>query len=75
MNDIEHAEIGGTFKENNYKKAKLEVKFKKKRVKASRRIWDCTIKAPKSIVDPITMKVKWTDKQEHSSGDRKGMVR
>ena len=74
MNDIKTAEIGGTFKENNYKKAKMEVKFKKKRtINHSRRIWNCTIHPPKSILDPITMKVKWSDKQEHG-GTRTGLV-
>ena len=66
LNSMENAGIGGTLKDSDYKVAELEVAFKPQqrfRVTAakSRRTWQCTIRAPRTVMDPITMDVEWKE--------------
>ena len=74
MNDKFFADIGGGLIKKDYKKAKLEIRFKKRRIPNAahqRRIWNCTIQAPEKVENPITMKVKWEEHNKKAAGRAK----
>eukprot|EP01083_Nonionella_stella_P308875 1091660_1 len=77
MNNIDYAELGGTFSKSNYTKAKIEIKFKKRRIKVynSRRVWSCELIPPKSIIDDITMKVKWEEINQNAAKSKAGVIK
>ena len=65
-NSMENAVIAGSLNENNYTVAGLEIAHKpQQRLRVtemkSRRTWKCTIRPPRSLMDPITMDVEWKE--------------
>eukprot|EP01083_Nonionella_stella_P149875 476623_1 len=77
MNNIDYAEFGGTFAQSNYKKAKMEIKFKKRRIKVhdQRRLWFCELTPPQSLVDDIIMKIKWEEINVRSYKNKEGKLK
>ena len=79
MNDMTHADIGGGLLKANYKKAKLEIRFKKRRIHNAahqRRIWNCEIHPPEDDESPITMTVNWEEHNKKASNRvKKGTLR
>ena len=77
MNDVDFADIGGGLIKKDYKKAKLEIRFKKRRIHNAahqRRIWNCEIHPPEDNFSPITMTVKWEEHNKKAAGRaKKGM--
>merc|ERR1719385_85235 len=78
MNDKFYADIGGGLMKQNYKKAKLEIRFKKRRIHNAahqRRIWNCTIHPPADADSPITMKIKWEEQNKKATRTKKGTLK
>ena len=76
MNRIDYAVIGGSLKKRNFKKAKLDIKFKRRsnrKRKQQRRVWHCTLIPPQSLLDPILMKVKWEEINKGSASTKQGV--
>ena len=76
MNGTEYAVIGGSLNKRNFKKAKLDIKFKRrssvKKNYQQRRVWHCTLIPPPTLLDPIMMKVKWEEINKGSSSTKQG---
>eukprot|EP01084_Bolivina_argentea_P159734 278204_1 len=78
INNINYANIGGVLNLNNYRKAKLEIRFGQRRIinMKQKRVWKCEIIAPQNnnnnIFNPILMKVKWKEINPKASESKHG---
>ena len=54
---------------------KLEMRFKKKRINNSRRIWNCELLPPESILEPICMNIKWEEIHKGSQHKQQGNLK
>ena len=75
-----HRELIGSLNQNDFKKAKFQVKSLRTEKSPStntgtRRIWHCQIFPPESALDPIKMKVKWEFIDSGAAGTKSGKLK